>query len=125
MPRPAKPVPDKSCEWCGIPLQRKRFNGRLEGYGEYQRRKFCDLSCANSRTQITRGGYLWRARKLRGPKCEACGVTRRLHAHHVNGDITETTPENIQTLCGNCHNFWHAALERRGLPISGRMPALF
>src|SRR5260221_12255202 len=98
MPRPATPTPPKSCERCGKPLTRKRFSGRLEDYGTFLRRRFCDLSCANSRSDVTRGGYLWRARKLRGPKCEACGTTRRLHAHHVNGDITLTTPENIQTL---------------------------
>lgn len=123
---PAKPAPEKFCERCAKPLQRKRFNGRLEDYGVFLRRKFCDHFCASSSTEpVTRGAYLWRSRKLRGLRCEACGVTRRLHAHHVNGDITLTTSANVQTLCNNCHNFWHAALERRGLPISGRMPALF
>jgi hypothetical protein len=68
---------------------------------------------------------LWRARKLRGPNCEACGTKRRLHAHHVDGNQANNTSENIQTLCNNCHNFWHAALERAGLPTHGRMPRLF
>jgi hypothetical protein len=56
---------------------------------------------------------------------ESFGVIKRLHFFFNDTATTETTPENIQTLCGNCHNFWHAALERAGLPISGRMPALF
>jgi len=67
---------------------------------------------------------MWRARQHRRKACEACGWTKSLHVHHVNGDRTDERLENFQTLCTHCHNYWHALLNRHGLPIAGRMPAL-
>lgn len=125
MPRNAIEIPPKLCEMCGEKFSRKYINGRLEDGNVFRRRRFCSLSCASSKAQVGRSALLWRARRLRGPECEACGVAKRLHAHHVDGDQANNAADDIQTLCNNCHNFWHAALERRGMPISGRMPRLF
>lgn len=105
-------------------MPRKRFNGRLEDAGVYRRRRFCSLTCANSRGVVKKGTYHLRARKLRGPNCEACGASTSLQAHHVDQDYKNNEPENVQTLCKFCHDFWHSTQKRRGWPIAGRMPVL-
>jgi len=46
---------------------------------------------------------------LREPKCECCGRKTwngkpiPLSLHHIDGDKTNNTSENIQILCPNCH----------------------
>lgn len=121
-----KQAPTKFCKFCGNLLERKRYNGRLEDFGVFHRRKFCSLFCSESKTDgLTKHGYSWRARKFLKQRCEACGLDRDLHAHHIDQDITRNVSENIQTLCMNCHGFWHATARRIGRPIAGRMPALY
>ena len=118
-------VQPKPCENCGTLFGRKDFNGRLEDYAVFQRRRHCSLSCANSRKVVKKTTLHWRARKLRLPNCEACGSTKMLHAHHTDGNPENNDPTNIQTLCTNCHGFWHNSLARAGRPIAGRMPMLW
>ena len=123
-----KELPEKCCLVCAAPLTRKDFNGRLEDFGVFRRRKHCSLKCARAnsrRSDVKPGTYFWRARQLRGPKCEACGTEKRLQAHHCDGNQTNNTPENIQTLCIHCHRAWHFALTNTGRPTAGRMPPLF
>lgn len=120
-----KAVQQKYCERCHSILQRKRFNGRLEDLGVFKRRKYCSLSCANTRVRPSHWEtYHWRARKHRGLSCEACGSTEKLHAHHVDGWPQNNDPMNIQTLCVYCHNFLHACANRLGWTQPGRLPSL-
>lgn len=48
---------------------------------------------------------------LRGRKCEKCGITEwlgqpiNLEVHHVNGDRTNNSFENLKLLCPNCHSY--------------------
>lgn len=121
---PRKSDPEKSCETCGVPLTRKQTGGRLEDRGTFLRRRYCSLSCANSKPLVGKQGNHWRARQHRKAACEACGATTSLHVHHCDANPANNTLPNLQTLCVHCHNFWHALLTRRGLPIAGRMPAL-
>lgn len=43
-------------------------------------------------------------------KCEICGITEWLgnpivcQLHHIDGDNTNNTIENLQILCPNCHS---------------------
>ena len=47
----------------------------------------------------------------KGNKCERCGFSAVnpytgksiLQIHHIDGDASNTTPENLQVLCPNCH----------------------
>lgn len=57
-----------------------------------------------------RGGVLKdKLIKLRGHKCEDCGLTEwknqpiPLEAHHIDGDKCNNTLENLLLLCPNCH----------------------
>jgi len=115
---------EKCCECCGAVMLRKRYRGRLEDLSAFERRRFCSLTCANTRTDLTKHGFSWRARKHLKAACEACGHPYRLQAHHMNQDIMDNRPENIQTLCKHCHDFWHTTAKRRGRTVAGRMPCL-
>lgn len=48
---------------------------------------------------------------LRGRKCECCGLEQwldqpiNLEVHHIDGDCTNNTLENLQLLCPNCHSY--------------------
>src|SRR3990167_8987203 len=114
----------KNCENCGRSMCRRRYAGRLEDLTVFNKRKFCSLSCANTRRVLTKHGYSWRARKHLKSSCEGCGYTRRLQAHHIDQDRTSNVPENIQTLCKHCHDFWHTTAKRIGRATAGRMPSL-
>lgn len=119
-----KDEPKKFCECCGKEMQRKRYGGRLEDLSAFLKRRFCCLTCANTRTDLTKHGYSWRARKHLKKSCEVCGYTMALHAHHVDQDNTNNDPLNIQTLCEHCHNFWHTMAKRIKKTVAGRMPPL-
>lgn len=116
-----KQEPVKYCETCGKIMYRKRFNGRLEDFNAFQQRKYCSLSCANTKNTVTEAGSRWRAEQSRKTQCEICGATSNLHAHHVDGNIAHNTPENIQTLCFGCHMAHHRLCRRLGQTVPGRM----
>lgn len=122
--RPRVVEQPKPCERCGQIMSRKRYGQQLEDLGAFNRRKFCSRSCGNTRTVLTRHGYSWRARKHLKISCEACASVESLVAHHMDQDITNNEPGNIQTLCAPCHDFWHATAKRLGRTIAGRMPRL-
>jgi hypothetical protein len=125
MGMPRKLDPTKSCDHCGVKLQRRMIGLRLEDRSVFLRRKYCSLTCANSkRRPLTKHGYSWRARKHLKPTCEGCGHPKSLEAHHVDQDKSNNVPTNIQTLCTHCHDFWHATAKRLGRDIAGRMPPL-
>lgn len=49
--------------------------------------------------------------KLRGRKCEKCGLTEwlgepiNLQVHHIDGDRTNNSLDNLVLLCPNCHSY--------------------
>lgn len=48
---------------------------------------------------------------LRGHKCEKCGLSEwlgepiKLEIHHINGDRSDNSLENLIMLCPNCHSY--------------------
>ena len=107
-------------------LKRKVFNGRLEDRNVFLRRKYCSHSCGSSKKTAQHWStFHYRARKHLKAACEACGQTTSLHAHHLDQDISNNVPENIQTLCKPCHDFWHSTAKRHGRFPAGKMPQLY
>lgn len=122
-----KSTEPRQCETCTITLERNRTPaGRLEGFRDFMRRRFCSLSCANSRNKggDTRNAYLHHARKMLKEACECCGATEQRQAHHVNMNWRDNSQKNVQTLCLFCHHFWHAMHIRLGTTPTQPMPKL-
>jgi hypothetical protein len=124
MGRPRKVEPFKLCKACRALLVRRRFGAVLEDLGVFTRRVYCGTACMakgyRKAHPKTVSAYRGRAAKHKGTACEVCQRTDRLHAHHVDKDVTNNTPSNIQTLCASCHISYHHRQRRLGLPI-GRM----
>ena len=53
-----------------------------------------------------------RLRKLLQDRCERCGFVPeqpiQLAGHHKNGRPNDNRPENVATVCHNCHSLIHA-----------------
>ncbi len=116
-----KSDPYKSCEKCGRQLHRKRYNGRLEDFGAFSRRLFCDRACMAKAMIVdnpSRDQYARRVRHLKKDHCEECGSSKNLHLHHRDRNWANNAVGNLQTLCATCHLKGHWA---RG-DIMERMP---
>lgn len=59
----------------------------------------------------TNRAYYRRARavlkRMAKPWCDECGTSGRLEAHHIDGDITNCNPDNLEWLCRKCHEIHH------------------
>ena len=124
-----KSAPLKNCLLCGKPLERSRFNGRLEDYTRFLKRKFCSIACANryrysNQTLKTKGAYHRQARRHLKAVCESCGNGQKLVAHHIDQDRTNNNPLNLQTLCKPCHDNWHGKARKLGLAVAGKKPPI-
>ena len=100
----------KYCAYCRKQLERKRFNGRLEDFSSFLRRKYCDKVCwAKSliKEDAQKSALLKRANKYRGKHCETCGTKKQIGIHHRDGNIRNNDKSNLMTLCATCHTKWH------------------
>ena len=112
MPRKALDLGKKYCERCGQEMTRQRFGSRLEDASGFKRRRFCSLSCANTRGNWGASSTARRreAHKSVRQNCERCGRKRpRMHVHHKDGNFQNNEPENLQTLCPSCHKIVHVS----------------
>ena len=124
MPMPMKTDPHKTCAHCEKPLKRKRMNGRLEDRNVFLRRIYCDQTCMGLgfvKDMPSKSALLKRVTKYRGPCCEQCGATTKLHVHHIDNNLLNDLPENIQTLCASCHISHHHRARRAGRTVAGRL----
>lgn len=110
MPRKPLDLPTRYCERCGVGMQRRRFGDRLEDASVFQKRRYCSLSCANSRGNWGESSTARRreAHKSAKQACERCGkAPRRLHVHHKDENPNNNLPGNLETLCPSCHKLAH------------------
>lgn len=49
-----------------------------------------------------------------GNRCVICSGQENLHIHHIDGDNTHDSAENLVTLCEFCHARVHTELRREG-----------
>lgn len=115
--KPRKDIKDveKYCEFCGNPLERKRFSGRLEDFTVFNNRKYCNRECmskdylkigdnhnqsySNSHTTARKINELI----LRKEVCEQCGSEENLDIHHIDENWKNNKLENLVCLCRSCH----------------------
>ena len=106
-----KPSPEKSCAMCNSKMERQQSaRGVLEDFTSFTRRKYCSRKCKDAsvvKEVVTKNQYRHRARRLRKPQCEQCGSGSKLQVHHIDKDVSNNTPMNLQTLCASCHNTLH------------------
>ena len=80
------------------------------------------------------GALLPELLKIRERKCECCGLSEwnnlpiTLQAHHIDGDRTNNTLENLSLLCPNCHsqtdNFCSKNIKKSPVPDEVLIKAL-
>ncbi len=109
---------DQVCKYCGKPIQ-NIFKELDFCCNECRTRYFYELKVndwlenpSNVKTTfIPRYIKQW-LKETRGEKCEICGWhetneftnTIPLQIHHIDGDCTNNSPENLQILCPNSHS---------------------
>lgn len=113
---PTKLDPPRPCSWCQKPLERKRYNGRLEDRSVFLRRKYCDQRCMARafderpvKETPTTGTAHWHSRKAipKGP-CQECGAANATDVHHRNRNWRDNRLENLIRLCRSCHQLAHS-----------------
>ncbi len=111
---------EKVCPVCGKHFKRRRFGKRLEDYSRFQNRIFCSKSCSAQRRKDDPNRVRWvfhrLAREHLKDTCAICGCSDNLQVHHLDRNIRNNSPENLQTLCQSCHMKLHWQ-QRRALKI--------
>ncbi|WP_138501767.1 HNH endonuclease signature motif containing protein [Spirosoma lacussanchae] len=108
MPVKTRELANKTCKTCGSEFGRRRFNGRLEDASRFEGRLFCSQSCANTKSNPSdRTTFHLRARRHIKSACQECGTASGLEVHHIDRNIKNNDPENLQTLCRSCHMKLH------------------
>lgn len=92
------------CRKCG-PVAIKKAGVKADGSARWR----CKVAARQWR------GTRYKKRALRamcGPVCERCGFVpehaRQMDVHHRDRDRLNNVPENLETLCANCHRLEHA-----------------
>lgn len=115
---------EKTCPVCEKPFKRRRFGNRLEDYSRFQNRIYCSKSCSAHRRiddmNKNRTAYHNLARKHREGYCAICGSTEHLQVHHLDRNIKNNSPSNLETLCQSCHMKLHWRLRRLSKNVNGQ-----
>lgn len=110
---------EKYCQYCHKVLERKRYNGVLEDFTIFKKRKYCNRECMRKaylkvgiNKKQTYSNAHTTARNinkliLKKEQCEICGSKLNTDIHHKNGDYTDNNLDNLVCLCRSCHNVQH------------------
>jgi hypothetical protein len=108
----------KSCATCGAPVYRSRSDISKSRRGRFFCNQRCRALCTNKERAREKhpnwkgGEASYRDALLRSGarlQCRRCGLTdeRVLAVHHIDGDRTHNSLENLSWLCHNCHYLIH------------------
>lgn len=90
---------ERCCELCGA-----TFQGRKD-------KRFCNRYCKVRAKDKRLGRSHVKYRQYKGDTCTRCGFVPehrcQLDVHHINGNHQDNRPENLTTLCANCHRLHH------------------
>lgn len=90
------------CILCMKNLQKRTSRGYFQS--------LCS-SCDNKRFGIKQKKKVRPYRKYKLPACELCGFKAvdacQLDVHHLDGNHHNNDPNNLKTLCSNCHRLEH------------------
>lgn len=122
---------EKYCKYCGKQLERKRYNGILEDFTVFKKRKYCNRECMK-RAYLKIGdnfNQTWTnshttARKineliLHKEVCELCGIKANLDIHHIDGNWQNNNLDNLKCLCRSCHTKLERSKKKKVCVICG------
>lgn len=105
---------EKYCKYCNKKLERKRYNGVLEDFTAFTKRKYCNRECmkkdylkvgnfnqtySNAHTTARKINELILHKNI----CEICGSKNNLDIHHKDGNWQNNSLDNLMCLCRSCH----------------------
>jgi hypothetical protein len=98
------------CEVCNTPFSRPLS-------GKKTKRVFCSKSCSNGRKKTKgtnyssaaalRTAYLKHDLLISYNRCGWDSIPHILQTHHIDGNRSHNTMDNIEVLCPNCHAIEH------------------
>lgn len=113
---------EKTCKYCGKKLKRNRFNKRLEDFGVFKKRLYCNRECMKKAFLRVGDNYNQKyssahatARNINNlilnkTKCENCNSDKNLDIHHKDGIYQNNKLDNLICLCRSCHNKQHVKI---------------
>jgi 5-methylcytosine-specific restriction endonuclease McrA len=111
-PKHKSQPPRGICIECGNRPQMAA--GMQNGFQRWKKR--C-VRCHRRRYEMNPGGGKGAHRRHVGLECESCGFVAlhpcQLDVDHKDGDHSNNSPANLQTLCANCHRL-KTMLNREG-----------
>lgn len=110
---------DRACEYCGKDFTPNRRD-----------KKYCKNTCQKAASLRRQPDFRERKRgwikphaRNKGNTCVCCGFVAthpcQLDVDHINGTHSDNRPENLQTLCANCHRL-KTYLNRENYPVAYR-----
>lgn len=109
-----KPEPTHVQGLCVLCIRRKQKRRIRNGKVTYN--PLCS-QCENKRYGYVALKKSERYRRHKGLSCTACGFIAidrcQLDVHHVDGNHHNNDPNNLQTLCANCHRLKHCTSKRK------------
>lgn len=86
-------------------------------------KRTCSYACSNTlfrsgllNANVNKNSYKVICFAFHERKCLICGEDKILHVHHVDGDRTNNSPENLVPLCPTHHQYVHSRYSYLVLP---------
>lgn len=103
----------KKCKYCGSPIEGRKTFCDSECFKKFRKEKSInEWKSGERKSEYTSDFIREFLFKKNNNKCEKCGWSEvnpytgkiPLQVHHIDGDCTNNSEENLQLLCPNCHS---------------------